>query len=64
MSRHDQDRLSDIAEAIAVIRDHLTHHYFDTDHAIVQDVIDNDLELLSAAVHSLIDQTSQGDTSS
>lgn len=114
MSRQDEARLSDIAEAIAAIRDHLTrgdlhdglvydavrvrlieigeavkridpdlldsepavpwkeiarmrdhlaHHYFDTDHAIVQDVVDNDLESLSEAVRSLIDQTSQSDTS-
>jgi hypothetical protein len=25
------------------MRDHLAHRYFDTDHAIVQDVVDNDL---------------------
>lgn len=24
--------------------DHLAHRYFDTDHAIVQDVVDNDLD--------------------
>jgi uncharacterized protein with HEPN domain len=46
------------------MRDHLAHHYFDTDHAIVAYVVDNDLESLSGAVRSLIDQTSQGDTSS
>ncbi|MBK6669427.1 MAG: DUF86 domain-containing protein [Actinobacteria bacterium] len=28
---------------IARMRDHLAHRYFDTDHAIVQDVVDNDL---------------------
>ncbi len=28
---------------IARTRDHLAHRYFDTDHAIVQDVVDNDL---------------------
>lgn len=30
-------------KAIARMRDHLTHRYFDTDHAIVQDVVDNEL---------------------
>ena len=30
---------------IARMRDHLAHHYFDTDHAIVQDVVDNELGL-------------------
>ena len=48
---------------IARMGDHLAHHYFDTDHAIVQDVIDNDLEALAEAVQSLINQTSQGDAS-
>jgi len=32
---------------IARMRDHLAHRYFDTDHAIVQDVVDNDLGPLS-----------------
>lgn len=49
---------------IARMRDHLAHHYFDTDHAIVQDVIENDLESLSEAVRSLIGQISLGDASS
>ena len=38
--------------AIARMRDHLTHRYFDTDHAIVQDVVDNELEPLLEAVRS------------
>jgi uncharacterized protein with HEPN domain len=39
---------------IARMRDHLAHRYFDTDHAIVQDVLDNDLGPLAEAVQSLI----------
>ena len=35
---------------IARMRDHLAHRYFDTDHAIVQDVVDNDLGPLLDAV--------------
>ena len=46
---------------IARMRDHLAHRYFDTDHAIVQDVVDNDLGPLSDAVQSLIGQTRQDD---
>jgi uncharacterized protein with HEPN domain len=42
---------------IARMRDHLAHRYFDTDHAIVQDVVDNDLDPLTDAVQSLIGQT-------
>ncbi|MGH9136501.1 MAG: HepT-like ribonuclease domain-containing protein [Acidimicrobiales bacterium] len=29
--------------AIARLRDHLAHHYFNTDHAIVNDIVDNEL---------------------
>lgn len=115
MSRHDDARLGDIAEAIAAVRDHLTrgdlhdglvydavrvrlieigeavkgidpslldgaprvpwkeiarmrdhlaHRYFDTDHAIVQDIVDNDLGPLTEAVESLIDRLGQDDPSS
>ena len=39
--------------AIARMRDHLAHRYFDTDHAIVQDVVDNELEPLLLAVRSM-----------
>ena len=48
---------------IARMRDHLTHRYFDTDHAIVQDVVDNDLRPLADAVQSLIDPTPESDDS-
>ena len=41
---------------IARMRDHLAHHYFDTDHAIVQDVVDTELAPLLDAVHTLIDR--------
>lgn len=39
---------------IARMRDHLAHRYFDTDHAIVQDVVDNDLGPLLDAAQSLV----------
>ena len=39
---------------IARMRDHLAHHYFDTDHAIVQDVVDTELAPLLDAVRTLI----------
>ena len=43
-------------KAIARMRDQLAHRYFDTDHAIVQDVVDNELGPLLAAVRSLAEQ--------
>ena len=46
---------------IARMRDHLAHHYFDTDHAIVQDVVDNELGPLAEAVESLIDRSDRDD---
>lgn len=42
--------------AIARLRDHLAHRYFDTDHAIVQDVVDMELPPLLDAVRSLVDR--------
>lgn len=42
--------------AIARMRDHLAHRYFDTDHAIVQDVVDNELDPLLEAARSLLDR--------
>lgn len=42
---------------IARMRDHLAHHYFDTDHAIVQDVVDNELVPLLDAVSALIERS-------
>ena len=39
--------------AIARMRDHLAHRYFDTDHAIVVDVVENELEPLHVAVRAL-----------
>lgn len=41
---------------IARMRDHLAHRYFDTDHAIVQDVVDHDLGPLLDAARSLLEQ--------
>jgi uncharacterized protein with HEPN domain len=49
---------------IARMRDHLAHRYFDTDHAIVQDVVVNDLGPLAEAVESLIHRIGRGDASS
>jgi uncharacterized protein with HEPN domain len=40
-------------KAIARMRDHLAHRYFDTDHAIVQDVVDNELDPLLETAQSL-----------
>lgn len=45
------------------MRDHLAHRYFDTNHAIVQDVVDNDLDALADAVQSLIDRIDPRDAS-
>lgn len=42
--------------AIARMRDHLAHRYFDTDHAVVADVVENELSPLAAAVEALIDR--------
>ena len=39
---------------IARMRDHLAHRYFDTDHAIVEDVVDHDLGPLADAVTTLL----------
>lgn len=39
---------------IARMRDHLAHRYFDTDHAIVQDVVDNELGPLLEAARALL----------
>ena len=41
--------------AIARMRDHLAHRYFD--HAVVVDVVDNELALLEAAVRRLLELT-------
>jgi uncharacterized protein with HEPN domain len=38
---------------IAGMRDQLAHRYFDTNHTIVQATVDNDLEVLAAAVSRL-----------
>src|SRR5580704_685255 len=38
---------------IARMRDHLAHRYFDTDHAVLQATVDNDLPELERAVHVL-----------
>lgn len=48
--------------AIARMRDHLAHHYFDTDHAVVVDVVDNELSALLVAVEALAQRADdQGD---
>ena len=50
--------------AIARMRDHLAHHYFDTDHAVVSYVVHEELAPLRAAVVTLAGQvaTTPGDT--
>jgi uncharacterized protein with HEPN domain len=40
---------------IAAMRNFLIHEYFNIDRAVVEDVIANDLEPLSAAVTALLD---------
>ena len=38
---------------IVRLRDHLAHRYFDTDHAVLQATVDNDLPELERAVNAL-----------
>ena len=38
------------------MRDHLTHRYFDTDHAVVRDVVDNELAPLLDAARALLER--------
>lgn len=38
------------------MRDHLTHRYFDTDHAIVAATVEQDLPALVAAARRLLDR--------
>lgn len=45
--------------AIARMRDQLAHRYFDTDHAIVQDVVDHELEPLLRAVRRLAERAGE-----
>ncbi len=40
---------------IARMRDHLTHRYFDTAHAILQATVDDDLPALEQAIRTLAD---------
>ena len=46
--------------AIARMRDHLAHRYFDTDHAVVVDVVENELAPLEVAVRALAERV-EGD---
>lgn len=46
--------------AIARMRDHLAHRYFDTDHAVVVDVVENELRPLETAVRALAERTEAG----
>lgn len=41
--------------SIARMRDHLAHHYFDTDHAIVVDVVENEIPTLLRAVEGMVE---------
>lgn len=47
--------------AIARMRDHLAHHYFDTDHAVVVDVVENELAPLLVAVEALSERVARED---
>lgn len=49
---------------IARMRDHLAHRYFDTDHAIVQDLVDNDLGPLLDVTQKLAARTGLDDNAS
>ncbi len=40
---------------IARMRDHLAHRYFDTDRAILQATVENDLPELERAVQALVE---------
>ena len=40
------------------MRDHLAHRYFDTDHAVLQATVDNDLPELERAVQVLAETLS------
>jgi uncharacterized protein with HEPN domain len=41
---------------VAGMRDHLTHHYFDTSHSIVAATVARDLPALGAAVRRIIER--------
>jgi uncharacterized protein with HEPN domain len=43
---------------IARMRDHLAHRYFDTDHAVLQATVDNDLPQVERAVQALAETLS------
>lgn len=46
--------------AIAPMRDHLAHRYFDTDHAVVVDVVENELAPPEIAVRTRVERA-EGD---
>lgn len=48
--------MSDNRSAIARMRDHLAHRYSDTDHAVVIDLVENELEPLETAVGVLAER--------
>lgn len=69
--RRVQPRLRDIIDAgeailaheptvpwseVAGMRDYLTRHYFDTDHAIVSATVERDLPMLLDAVQRLVER--------
>jgi len=47
-------------KAIARMRDHLAHRYFDTDREIVHDVVDNELAPLRTAVGAIRRRLAEG----
>jgi uncharacterized protein with HEPN domain len=46
--------------AISRMRDHLAHRYFDTDHSVVVDVVENELVPLERAVRALVERVDDG----
>lgn len=42
-------------QSIAGMRDRLTHHYFDTSHAMIQVTVQDEIPLLDAAVKRIIE---------
>ena len=51
-------------KAIARMRDHLAHRCFDTDHAIVQDVVETEIDPLLRAVRLLLERVDLTDDES
>lgn len=57
--RHYRQTARDRLRQIAAMRNFLVHEYFNIDQAVLEDVITNDLDPLSAAVTALLDTTEE-----